>query len=182
MPRKIGTSWLSLIFGCLACAAFAAVAQSYRLLLPPGARVVLPIGRASEVFQQCGRFTPRDATAYWKPSDAEIELLELRLVRYLDSLSDVETPPKDVTYHRQYVGYLVGGPKRIYGNFYPGNGEMTAAEREHAVTACDVGPTHWGVIYDSETGRILNLAFTAAYRPFEESGARTPDTALEIVR
>jgi hypothetical protein len=165
--QKIGKGWRFLIVGCLGCAAFSAAAQSYRLLLPANARAVLPIGNASKVFQQCGRFAPGDATAYWKPSDAEIDLLEMRLVQYLDSLRGVPAPPTNVSYHRQYVGYLVGGPRRIYGNFYPGDGQMTDAEREHAVTACDIGPTHWGIVYDLNTGRFLSLAFTSAYRPVE---------------
>jgi hypothetical protein len=170
-----------LIIGCLACAAFAAMAQSYRLLLPPGARVVLPIGNARQVFDQCSRFAPRDATAFWKPSDAELDLLELRLVQYLDSLQGENAPPTHVSYHRQYVGYVAGGPRRIYGNFYPGDGEMTERELEHAVIVCDIGPTHWGIVYDVETGRFINLAFTGAYGPREGSESRTPDTLQEII-
>jgi len=86
-------------------------------------------------------------------------LLELKLVEYLEMLSGTEAPPRGVSYHRQYTGFVRDGRRLIYGSFYPGNGEVTAGERSQAAIICDGGSSRWGIVYDIATERFSELAF-----------------------
>jgi hypothetical protein len=148
----------SLIACLIACIAIEAVAQSYGLGFPSDGRFVLPKDSASALLQQCSRPAPQGASGYWEPSRSEIEALEVKLVAYLESLSGVETPPRGIAYHRQYVGFVLGGTKLIYGNFYPGE-RAIEAERLRPALVCDGGSAHWGIVYDPATSRFSDLAF-----------------------
>lgn len=60
-------------------------------------------------------------------------------------------PPKNIGYHRQYVGFTQKGERFIYGNFYPGGEEFRKSEAHEPVQVCDGGHVFWGIVYRVKT-------------------------------
>jgi hypothetical protein len=128
-----------------------AAEQSYNFA--PSGRFILHSRAAREIFHQCSRATPSPGGELWEPSAKDVDELELSLMKYLGDRekSGKHTPPKNVSYHRQYVGFTSKGERFIYGNFYPAGKEFSAHESEQAVQVCDGGPIFWGIVYRVET-------------------------------
>jgi hypothetical protein len=136
----------------------AASAQSYRLLFPSGKRFVLPVALASSLLSQCSRPTPEGATNFFEPTQAELDELETRLPAYLDSGVSGEFPPR-MQYHRQYIGFVKGGARYVYGSFYFGGEQILEGERTRAIVVCDGGATFWGIVYSIDRGEFSELSF-----------------------
>ena len=73
------------------------------------------------LFLQCSRSAPT-AADYWTPGPADIAKLETALPAALPPVSNwrgkvLSNAPKG--WLRQYVGFLRGGRRFIYGNFFP---------------------------------------------------------------
>ena len=141
--------------------AAAAAAQSYGFAFPANARLILPVGVAAELLQQCSRPSPAGATGYWVPEEARVQRLEEQLVVYLEGLSKsgVEVPPRGIAFHRQYVGFVRGQALYIYGNFYPGRNQPSSQERRLPSMICDGGASHWGIVYNVANERFEELYF-----------------------
>lgn len=132
--------------------------QSFQF--PANARFIFPASKGALLLQQCSRNTPKDISGFWEPSPKEIERLEELLVRYLAAREKSRTsvPPKDIQYHRQYVGIVRAGVRLIYGNFYSG-GAPRDAEKTGPAIVCDGGPSHWGIVFNPQTGEFEELEF-----------------------
>jgi hypothetical protein len=126
---------------------FVASAQSYNL--PSSGRFIASSRWAREVFNQCSRSAPSPKVDLWEPTIAEIDGVERSLAAYLANLDKAgkHTPPKKVSYHRQYVGFIRNGERYIYANFYPDENEFRSQESKHAIMVCDGGPAFWGIVY-----------------------------------
>lgn len=127
---------------------------------PANARFIFPASKGALLLQQCSRNTPKDISGFWEPSPKEIERLEELLVRYLAAREKSRTsvPPKGIQYHRQYVGIVRAGVRLIYGNFYSG-GTPRDAEKTGPAIVCDGGPSHWGIVFNPQTGEFEELEF-----------------------
>src|SRR3954467_11090788 len=92
---------------------FLASAQSYNL--PSSGRFIASSLWAREVFNQCSRSAPSPRVDFWEPTIAEIDGVERSLAAYLADLDKAgkQTPPKKVSYHRQYVGFIRNGERYI---------------------------------------------------------------------
>ena len=87
-------------------------------------------------------------SGYWTPDIASIRLFESGLVAYLEAEAKTRSPKlhqKSKSYKRQYIGFLVGERKLIYGNFL-----CTAMARwtERAVGVDDGGDCFFQVVFD----------------------------------
>ena len=133
---------------------------------PTKGRFLLGPSFGSELFKQCSRATPENASAFWQPSAHQIEELELALSSYLDARekSGQPIPPKGQAYHRQYVGFKRGTEQFIYGNFYPASAAIGVwkkreMESKQAFGVCDGGPAFWGVAFRMSTKTFEDLRF-----------------------
>lgn len=144
-------------------------AQSMKL--PSPRRFILPVSLGKELLAQCSRPNPGENTKFWQPSSADIDALETALDKYLVEREKAgkEIPPKNLAYHRQYVGFIRYSdsgrePVRlIYGNFYP-EGILSEFGGKHnesneVVDICDGGSALWGVVYRVSNKTFEDLAF-----------------------
>lgn len=135
--------------------------------LPPDA-VVLPETIAKHLLGQCSRDVPPayDDAGQWQPSAEDIAALEAVLPQALIAASAREAnefreAPRG--WRRQYGGFLRGGRRFIYGNFFPhrgaGFGHWDKDWRQAPVMICDGGHAFFGVEYDVEGRRITHVDF-----------------------
>ena len=145
------------------------IAQSMKL--PSAGRFILPVSLGKELLAQCSRPNPGANSQFWQPSSADIDVLETALDKYVAEREKAgkEIPPKNLAYHRQYVGFIRHSdsghePVRlIYGNFYP-EGILSELRGNHnesteVVDICDGGSALWGVVYRVSNKTFENLAF-----------------------
>ena len=106
-----------------------------------------------KLLAQCSRNTPSGITEYWEPSIAEIAELETKLPRFLVSYKHRggRIPPLSHSYNRQYVGFVRGGVRFIYGNFYPHDMPFRKRESTSPIIICDGGSDFWGIAYRVDT-------------------------------
>lgn len=138
----------------------AAWGETSPYLFPTNSRFIFPASKGAQLLQQCSRRTPDAVTGFWEPSPGEIERLERLLVNYLAIREKLRTPipPKGVQYHRQYVGIVKAGVRMIYGNFYLDRVSQKSEKTEPAII-CDGGPSHWGIVFNPQTGEFEELEF-----------------------
>jgi hypothetical protein len=139
MPYKL----FALLF-CLFVAPFAWADSD--ILFPPDARFIFPASAGPVFLKQCSRSTPANVSSFWEPTMAQIEELETRLTAYLSVRvkSGESMPIGSIAYHRQYIGIITDGARRIYGNFYPGREDFLSEEATMPIIVCDGGPAFWG--------------------------------------
>jgi hypothetical protein len=129
--------------------------------------VLLPDSSAHNVLHLCSRVGLQRVDGSWRPTRAEIELLESRLVDILQLQS--KGAVKDIRisqpnrYYRQYIAVVVRGHKLIYLNAFSHN--PPSSWRTRLVDICDTGPQEWGVLYDPETGHFSELRTNAMLAP-----------------
>lgn len=133
-------------------------AQSLEIKLPSVGTFVLPVNAGRSLLKQCSRDAPANVSQFWNPSAEQIQKLESLLPGYLRHRSSGERSiPGDVDYHRQYVGIVVGGKRRIYGNFYPASVAVYFDEKSTPVVVCDGGAVFWGIVFEPESNDFLDL-------------------------
>ncbi|MBL8511425.1 MAG: hypothetical protein JNM52_07250 [Betaproteobacteria bacterium] len=122
-------------------------------LFPLEGRFALSHTAGPQILKQCSRDAPSGATAYWKPSVAEMTELEAALPDFLATLKQrgVPTPPMLRPYNRQYLGFIRNGVRFVYGNFYPHDLHDLKAESTDPVMVCDGGSVFWGMTYRLDT-------------------------------
>lgn len=114
-----------------------------------------------DLFAQCSRSAP-SAADYWTPGPADIARLEAALPAALPPATNwrgriLSNAPKG--WLRQYIGFLRGGRRFIYGNFFPDTPDERAGWRQAPVMVCDGGPAYFGVEFDADRGAITDLEF-----------------------
>ena len=128
-----------------ACVSYA---NSETISFPADGRYILAVGEGRRLLHPCSRQTPKHSSAYWEPTDRDIDKLERGLLPYLNSLAmnGAVLPPAQ-PYDRQYIGITQKGRRLIYINFFPI--EFRAYDPLHEVIdICDGGPKHWGLLFD----------------------------------
>ncbi|BDI61396.1 hypothetical protein [Qipengyuania nanhaisediminis] len=141
----------------------------------PGNVVLIAPDDGADLVRQCSRQGPDDAAAFFTPSPREITAIETATMRALREARDAHEayiagakgqvtafswPDDPSTYERQYVGYVSGGKRMIYGNFLPGG---TGPASAHPLVVCDGGPRFFGVEYDSGENRVVRIAFNGGF-------------------
>lgn len=118
------------------------------------------------MLRQCSRRSPPAGEATWQPAAADIVALEAALPAALAANHAPGSPDGsrlNADWLRQYVGLLRGGRRFIYGNFFPREAGPVPGEpdrwRSQPVIVCDGGPSFFGVEYDVEAGRIMQVDF-----------------------
>jgi hypothetical protein len=157
MPYK-----LFVLLFCLFVASFAWADSD--ISFPPDVRFVFPASAGPVFLKQCSRSTPANVSDFREPTMAQIEELETRLTAYLSARekSGESMPPRSIVYHRQYVGIITDGARRIYGNFYPGREDFLPEETTMPIIVCDGGPAFWGITYDIETKTFMQPDFNGS--------------------
>jgi hypothetical protein len=119
--------------------------------------IALPSSEALALFKQCSRHTPTPDKVLEAPSANEVAAIEAHVVQYIAELSKSgkRVPPAGI-YARQYVSFMEGGKRKIYGNFFPQSVARGSAYRS-AVIVCDGGAKFWGIVYDPEHKAIIQL-------------------------
>ncbi len=146
----------------LILASLLANAEPIRIGLPVGGRMNMWMKYAVPFLRPCSRGGPEGVASFWAPTEAQLDALEEKLVVFLASHEADESLPPSDDYHRQYLGFVKGGRRYIYGNFYPGQGRMTSAEVNNPFRICDGGHFYWGVVYDLESGEFSDLRVNPA--------------------
>jgi hypothetical protein len=129
--------------------------------LPPDA-VILPEPVADQLLHQCSRALPPAYDGHWRPDAGDIAALEAALPGRLRPGDDeVRGAPRG--WHRQYAGFLRGGHRYVYGNFFPGQmggaGGDADGWRRTPIMVCDGGHAFFGVEYDVDARRITEIDF-----------------------
>jgi hypothetical protein len=116
---------------------------------------LLPESEAQSVTRMCSRNAPRKVDGSWRPTLADLDLLESRLpqISKLKSEGGVQLQNPG-GYYRQYVAIVIGGHQFIYINGLCRKPESNW--REHLEIICD-GDCDWGVLYDPSTGEFSDL-------------------------
>jgi hypothetical protein len=110
----------------------------------------------SALLKQCSRPTPQNIEGFWVPTEQNIARLEQLLVPFLTSISGGKSALPLEHYHRQYVGFIKGGKRYIYGNFY-GQSEAGRNESVEPVIVCDGGADFWGIVYSLDSNTFSNF-------------------------
>lgn len=126
-----------------------------------GDSVVLSGPKTQGIFDQCSRFVPVRDEGSWRPSRADIETLEAELPEAIRNSREASafagrTPPQG--WRRQYVGFFRDGRRYVYGNFFLKLGDE-GRWREEPMLVCDGGAAYFGVEYDAQARRIVQLEF-----------------------
>jgi hypothetical protein len=145
---------LSLIF-LVVCAT--SLAQERR------AFVLAPSKGGAQLLHQCSRQTPQGAEGFWTPSSQNITTLEGLLEKFLTTDASGKSVLPLTQYHRQYAGYIRGGKRYIYGNFYRAPTMLTSEydEATQPVIICDGGRSFWGIVFSVGSGSFVDLAFNS---------------------
>jgi hypothetical protein len=109
-------------------------------------RKILAPDEAPTILHQCSRNTPHGISSYWRPSAADVDVLEKKLVAYLSK----SPKPPDGVYAASYLGIVTPAGRLIYASFSPQPG-MDGI--------CDGGPQFWGIVFDLRTGKFSDLEF-----------------------
>jgi len=127
-------------------------------------RVTILTGTAAaEALQQCSRPSPLKGTGRFKPTAAQIAMLDRaatiapRRGRGTGLRTVAQVRRK---YAVEVVGIVRGRERTVYGNYYPlslQEGQKTASP--HATVVCDGGRTFFGIEIDATTGRTLSMEF-----------------------
>lgn len=151
MFHKFAASVVLPVTLVLACASSAQAWEDP--IFPVEGRFVLSPVAGSKLLAQCSRSAPNGATEYWEPTNSEITELERVLPRFLVSQRElgVRVPPLSHSYNRQYVGFVEGGQRFIYGNFYPRDIPFLKGESTSPIIVCDGGHDFWGIVYRVDT-------------------------------
>jgi hypothetical protein len=110
---------------------------------------------ANALLTQCSRAAPEKVTAQWTPTSAQISILEALLPAFKRTLKQPDAPLE--MFYRQYAGFIAGGRKIIYVNFFPK--ETDPQWRSQAVVVCDGGDRFWGVEFEVVRSRFVKAAF-----------------------
>jgi len=155
------------VLALIACSAV--LAEPASILLPADGLYRVAPDRAGLLFRQCSRSAPDPGVDLWLPSSSEIAALETTLRRYLAErkAARLPTPPEQVEYGRQYVGYTRNGMRHIYGNFFPRSlwspadplSQHLPNPAARPVVICDGGPSFWGIVYKPATNTFDEPAF-----------------------
>ena len=135
-------------------------AQTRSFSLSQDARFIFGPSIGASLLHQCSRSAPAGIKEFWEPSAEQISVLEQKLLPYLAerAKTGASVPAQGVAYHRQYVGFVRGGVRLIYGNFYPG-GPPSMNEARGPVTICDGGAYFWGIVFNPGTGQFEEPQF-----------------------
>jgi hypothetical protein len=150
--------------------------------IDPKLGVLFPPGKARLLLRQCSRSVPGgdrfgEGLRTWMPSNTDIRQLEKRLHNAL-----VAAQPKDMpiytNYARQYAGIVLHGRKLVYVNAFAAGGVFLSKDtgkrveysrlsyfprwREEVIAVCDGGPTNFGAVYDPQTTRFEQFAFSGS--------------------
>lgn len=131
----------------------------------PADAVILPAPIADQMLHQCSRGVPASYDGHWLPSAEDIAALEAALPAALaaDHPGDAALRGAPRGWRRQYGGFLRGGRRFLYGNFFPRDlGEGHPADdrwRGAPVMVCDGGHAFFGVEYDVDGRRFTRLDF-----------------------
>lgn len=123
-----------------------------------GNSFVLPVNEGTALLQQCSRSTPSNVEVFWVVQQPQINELEKRLELFLRSSTGGTSALPIKRFHRQYVGFIKGGKRYIYGNFYPA-GKISLGEENTPVIICDGGRSFWGIVFAVESKTFRDLQF-----------------------
>jgi hypothetical protein len=110
---------------------------------------------ANALLRQCSRTAPEKVTSQWTPTSEQISTLETLLPAFKRTLKQLDAPLE--TFYRQYAGFIAGGRKIIYVNFFPK--DTDPQWRSRAVVVCDGGDHFWGVEFEVKRSRFVKAAF-----------------------
>jgi hypothetical protein len=132
---------------------------------------VLSTSAAKGVLHQCSRQTPQNVLGTWTPTKQDVRELEIRLptALALEAQKHGTSYMPEMTFQRQYAGFLVGKRRIVYVNGFPRSAgdparDGTTAARNfdwhrEPVVVCDGGPAFFGVEYDPEKKTFAHFEF-----------------------
>ena len=131
----------------------------------PDAVAILPDSAREALMTQCSRPVPEPGEAGWAATEADVAAVEAALPAAL-AAHRMRDPPDwsrlETGWRRQYIGFVRGGRRLLYGNFFPrevGDEGAVGQWRVEPVIVCDGGPAFFGVEYDVEAAGITALDF-----------------------
>jgi hypothetical protein len=130
----------------------------------PHDAAVLPGRMVSAILHQCSRNAPTAGESTWQPGADDVLTLERALPTALVAQAakgDPDWSKAPTGWRRQYVGIVLNGRRLIYGNFFPRQIEASSW-RAYPQIVCDGGPNFFGVVYDADARRIIDLAFNGS--------------------
>jgi hypothetical protein len=130
--------------------------------------VLLPDSAARNVSRLCSRKGLPHVDGSWRPTTADIELLESRLPDILRLRSKAALKGIQISqpgrFYRQYIPVVVGRHKLIYVNAFS-TYKPPSSWRTRLVDVCDTGRGEWGVLYDPATGNFSDLQTNSVLAP-----------------
>ena len=144
---------------------FALAACGVAQAVLPADAVILPGPAADQLLHQCSRGVPTGYAGHWQPTAEDIAALEAALPAALAAAQPGDASLRGAPHgwRRQYGGFLRGGRRFVYGNFFPrdvGEGRSPDNDWHRApVMVCDGGHAFFGAEYDVAARRFTRLDF-----------------------
>lgn len=135
-------------------------AQSPQFLVTPDTGVILERSATPDIRTVCTRAFPAGLSGYWPLTLDDVRRLERDLPAFLETKVPKNRRPiaASIPIYRQYVGMYRAGRRVVYVNGFASFSEPDRLEwREHVYVVCDGGPTHFGAVFDLETGKFTDF-------------------------
>jgi len=134
-------------------------AEPASYVFPPNGRFIFPVALGKALLHPCSRSVPKSISAFWEPSEADIDSMEKQLVDYMMGLERADSlRPPAASYSRQYIGIVEKGTKLIYGNYFPPSFSRLGADR-HPIDICHGGPRIWSIVFNPKTNSFTYPSF-----------------------
>lgn len=124
----------------------------------------LKLEQAPRLVKPCWGSGPNPEGQLWLPTAAEVAALETRLEKYMTTVKfgTRAMPAADVKYRGQYVGFMRSKVKHIYASYVPERDSYPLPVGV-ALLMCDGGPSYWGIVYNTATGRFSELSISGRF-------------------
>lgn len=120
---------------------------------PPQRVTVLAGDAARSVMRQCSRPTPPPGQGSFRPTPAQIAMLDRAAAARIRQADIVRR------YAVEVVGTVRAGRHLVYGTYYPITMQDGVKEAPSTPTVvCDGGPRYFGVEVDAATGALTHYA------------------------
>ena len=122
---------------------------------------ILSAEEAKNVVNVCSRSRPEGMSGFFAPSEEEVLEAEGRLIDYLEDAAPPAIAKRADLYHRQYVGLLFEGRRKLYVNAFLDPFGRARRWRTQFVKICGGGEDAWGLVYDIEKRAFSSLEVNA---------------------
>ncbi|HEY0653363.1 MAG TPA: hypothetical protein VGD65_09555, partial [Chryseosolibacter sp.] len=129
----------------------------------PKYSTILDSSKGERLLRQCSRGTPRDISAYWTPTEKDVQKIEINFKKVIKLKSPNGQAISNLDkFAFQYIGVTIKTKKFIYLNAFHFNSvdEFNTFYKNWTtdpIVMCDGGDHYWGVLFDLNKLKFRDL-------------------------